>query len=390
MTDLLGGEPRLAAWVVRIAGSLLFVSTVVLVAVVLARAYRALLDRYAARPHVLGGAELAREFNPLFARAGSLFIGLIAFITVLHHFGVNVASLVVSLGVGSLAIGLAAQDTLANMFAGFTLMLDRPFRPGDRIQLASGEVGDVEAIGIRATLIKTAEETILVVPNSLLVKERLVNLSRPTRHLTARVEVGVAYGSDLARVKDVLRDAALASPHVDRDRAPVVQLARFGDFAVHFVVVFWARDYLHQGPARSDVAEAVYRGLTAAGIEIPQHARVTAAARRRGKGGLGDGHGSRVRDAQEVGLRSPGQDHPRGAALARLRERGRRPPGQVLRGRARRTPGRGGAARRGGDRPPRARQSRDRELSRGAGSMTFSGAERFHSAEPRSTRGERV
>ena len=74
----------------------------------------------------------------------------------------------VSLGVGSLAVGLAAQDTLANMFAGFTLMLDRPFRVGDRIQLASGEVGDVEAIGMRATRIKTSDETILVVPNSLL------------------------------------------------------------------------------------------------------------------------------------------------------------------------------------------------------------------------------
>jgi small-conductance mechanosensitive channel len=141
---------------------------------------------------------------------------------------------------------------------------------GDRIQLASGESGDVETIGMRSTLIKTAEETILVVPNSLLVKERLINLSRPTRHLAARVEVGVAYGSDLETVKRVLMEAALSSPHVDRARPPVVQLARFGDFAVHFLVVFQALDYLQQAPARSDVAEAVYRGLAAAGIEIPQ------------------------------------------------------------------------------------------------------------------------
>jgi small-conductance mechanosensitive channel len=256
----------------------LFVLAVWIVAVALIRGYWIFLGWYVARPQIPGGSDVAREFNPLFRMAGTLFIAVMAVIAVLHRFDVNVASLVVSLGVGSLAIGLAAQDTLANMFAGFTLMLDRPFRAGDRIQLASGEVGDVEAIGMRATLIKTAEETILVVPNSLLVKERLVNLSRPTRHLTVRVEVGVAYGSDLERVKQVLRDAALTSPHVDRDRPPVVQLARFGDFAVHFVVVFWARDYLHQGPARSDVAEAVYRGLAAAGIEIPQLPRPPAAA----------------------------------------------------------------------------------------------------------------
>ena len=277
MTALVDAYPRFAAFVVRTAGSVFFVFTVIVVAVLLARAFRVLLARYAERTSLLGGADLAREFNPLFGKVGSLFIFLIAFITVLQHFGVNVASLVVSLGVGSLAVGLAAQDTLSNMFAGFTLMIDRPFRVGDRIQLASGETGDVDSIGMRSTLIKTPEETILVVPNSLLVKERLVNLSRPTRHLTTRVEVGVAFGSDLARVKEVLRDAALESPHVDPDRPPVVQLARFGDFAVHFVVVFWARDYLHQAPARSDVAEAVYRGLAAAGIEIPQLPRATAA-----------------------------------------------------------------------------------------------------------------
>ena len=247
----------------------LFVVAVAVVALAAARVYRIFLGWYAARPQVAGGDDLAREFNPMFSMVGSIFIGTVAVIAVLNRFGVNVASLVVSLGVGSLAVGLAAQDTLANMFAGFTLMLDRPFRAGDRIQLASGEVGDVEAIGMRATLIKTLDDTVLVVPNSLLVKERLVNMSRPTRSVTTRLEVGVAYGSDAERVKAVLREAALSSPHVDPARPPVIQLARFGDFAVHFVVVFWAADYLQQGAARSDVAEAAYRGLAAAGIEIP-------------------------------------------------------------------------------------------------------------------------
>ena len=247
---------------------------VVTVGVAVARAYRIFLGWYAGRPQLPGGSDLAREFNPLFAAVGTIFIAVIAAITVLQHFGVNVASLVVSLGVGSLAIGLAAQDTLANMFAGFTLMLDRPFRAGDRIQLAHGEVGDVEAIGMRATLIKTAENSILVVPNSLLVKERLVNQSRPTRRLMTRVEVGVAYGSDLDRVKEVLTQAALSSDHVDPDPPPAVLLARLGDFAVHFVVVFACSDYLDQGEARGEVAEAVYRGLAEAGIEIARRPEV--------------------------------------------------------------------------------------------------------------------
>jgi small-conductance mechanosensitive channel len=251
----------------------LFVLAVWIVAVALIRGYWIFLGWYVARPQIPGGSDVAREFNPLFRMAGTLFIAVMAVIAVLHRFDVNVASLVVSLGVGSLAIGLAAQDTLANMFAGFTLMLDRPFRAGDRIQLASGEVGDVEAIGMRATLIKTPEETILVVPNSLLVKERLVNLSRPTRHLVTRVEVAVVFGSDLRRVRQVLTDAARRSARVDPEHEPVVLITRLHESAVNFVVMFWARDYAEQGLARTEVYEAVHDGLTAAGIEVPPPTR---------------------------------------------------------------------------------------------------------------------
>lgn len=249
--------------------SILFVFGVLLVTLALVRGYGILLEWYATESRHAAAEGAAREFGPLFSKVGKLFIALLAVIAILQRFNVNVASLVVSLGVGSLAVGLAAQDTLANMFAGFTLMLDRPFRIGDRIQLASGELGDVEAIGIRATRIKTLDETVLVVPNSVLVKERVVNQSRPTRHITTRIEVGVAYGSDLARVRRILSEAALASGHVDGERAPVVLVTRFADHCVNLRVIFWVRDYLEQGLASSEVHEEIYLRLAEAGIEIP-------------------------------------------------------------------------------------------------------------------------
>jgi MscS family membrane protein len=249
----------------------IFAFGVLLVTLALARAYSILLDWYAARAHPdAASTELAREFNPLFSKVGKVFIALVALSMLLQHFGVNVASLVVSLGVGSLAVGLAAQDTLANMFAGFTILLDRPFRVGDRIQLATGETGDVQSIGMRATVIKTGDETVVIVPNSLLVKERLVNQSRPTRHIVTRAEVAVAFGSDLPRVKEILRRSALSSARVDPDREPVILITRLHESAVNFVVMFWARDYAEQGLARTEVYEAVHDGLTAAGIEIPR------------------------------------------------------------------------------------------------------------------------
>jgi MscS family membrane protein len=244
----------------------IYATAVALVSLALVRAYGILLAFYSQSRR---GEVLTTEFGPLLAKLDRIVIVLLGVIAVLNNFGVNVQSLVVSLGVGSLALGLAAQDTLANMFAGFTLMLDRPFTLGDRIQLATGEVGDVETIGMRATEIRTLDETFLIVPNSSLTKDRLVNLSRPSRAITVRMEVGVAYGSDLSLVKRILREAALASEYVDPERPPLVLVARFADFFVGVQLVFWVRDYSEQGLARSQVHEEAYRRLREAGIEIP-------------------------------------------------------------------------------------------------------------------------
>lgn len=260
--------PAPASWLQR-AHEVLVVLGILLVALALLRTWDAVLVWYTTRPHLADSGGLAEDFGPLFGKLGKLFIGLVAAIAILQRFGVNVESLVVSLGVGSLAIGLAAQDTLSNMFAGFILMLDRPFRIGERIKLGSGELGDVEAIGMRSTRIRTPDETLLIVPNSVLVKDKVVNQSRPSRQITTRIDVAVSYGTDLAKAKKVLAEAALASEYVARDRAPVVVVARFGDFAVNMQLVFWARDYLDQGLAQSAVHEEIDRRFREEGIEIP-------------------------------------------------------------------------------------------------------------------------
>lgn len=266
------GLPIPERWSQRL-DALLFVFGAGLLTLGLLRAWGILLQWYSTESAAARDGGAAREFGPLFSKLGKVFLVLVASIAVFRRFGIDVNSLVVSLGVSSLAVGLAARDTLANMFAGFALLLDRPFLPGERIRLASGDVGDVEAIGMRATRLRTLDETLLVIPNTVLVNERLVNLSRPTRAVTTRLEVGVAYGSDLDQARRLLGEAALSSDKVDRQRPPVVLVTRFGDFAVHLLLVFWARDYAEQGLAASEVHEAVYRRFAAAGIEIPYPTR---------------------------------------------------------------------------------------------------------------------
>lgn len=265
-------SPLPPAWAGRL-DALLFVLGVLLVSLALARALSIFLEWYATESGAAQAGAVGVEFGPLLNKLGRALIGVLAAITILQHLGVNVASLVVSLGVGSLAIGLAAQDTLANLFAGFTLTLDRPFAVGDRIQLATGEVGDVVAIGMRSTRLRTLDETYVIVPNAVLVKDRLVNLTRPTRAMTVRVDVAVAYGSDLDRAKTVLAEAAAACSYLAPDSQPVVVVTALAEFAVNLRVVVVARDYTEAHLAKSQVLEEVVRRLGEAGIQIPYPTR---------------------------------------------------------------------------------------------------------------------
>ena len=158
---------------------ILYVFLVFVVAHVLSRSLLYLLDWYNRKFYSKERGQYLDDFLPLFRRLIAIVIYTIALIMLLNHFGQNVSSIVVSLGVGSLAVALAAKDTLANMIAGFMIMTDRPFRLGDRILLENGEKGDVYDIGLRSTKILTFDNTLIVVPNQQIINEKVTNLSYP-------------------------------------------------------------------------------------------------------------------------------------------------------------------------------------------------------------------
>ena len=117
------------------------------------------------------------EFIPLFSRVGRTVIWVIGAIIILSRFGVDTKAIIASLGVGSLAIALAAQDTIANIIAGFLIMVDRPFRIGDEIRLPSGEKVKVLDIGIRRSKFLSEENAIIIMPNLELSKSKIVNFT---------------------------------------------------------------------------------------------------------------------------------------------------------------------------------------------------------------------
>jgi len=115
------------------------------------------------------------ELIPLMQRCANIAIWVVVFIAVLPIYGVNINALITAIGVGSLAIALAAKDTISNIIAGFLIMIDRPFRSGDRIKIPSGEIVEVLTIGARRSSFITDEKTVIIVPNLALSNSKIIN-----------------------------------------------------------------------------------------------------------------------------------------------------------------------------------------------------------------------
>lgn len=242
------------------------------VAILTNAAYRAtdeLIKWYASRLSEQDRGGLDRQLIPLLEKLVTIFLVGTALIITLKHFNYDILSLVTALGIGSLAIGMAAKDTLANMISGFTLMVDRPLRVGDRIQLTSGQVGDVVSIGMRSTKIKTVDNTYLIIPNSDLCNTSVTNMAFPDIRAKVRVNVGVAYDSDVSMVKNLLREIALSVSEVEREPQPEAFLVSFGDSALNMSLFFWVTDYNKTLAVTDQVNTTIITRFRESGIKIP-------------------------------------------------------------------------------------------------------------------------
>jgi len=254
---------------VQVLSGALFVVLVVIFFNLLYHALDELLQWYMNGRQKVSDALISRTMIPIAEKLVMLFLMGTALIIILRHFNYDIYSVVTALGIGSLAIGLAAKDTLAHMISGFTLMLDQPFRIGDRIQLSGGQIGDVADIGLRSTRIKTLDNQLLVIPNSDLCNTMLINQAFPDARVKGRINVGVAYGSDVDQVKSVLLATALEVPDVLRDPPPEAYFASFGDSALNMSLFIWVEEYSGLFAATDKVNTLILRRFSENGIEIP-------------------------------------------------------------------------------------------------------------------------
>ena len=205
----------------------------------------------AVRSNPSESATLQQGFVPLMRNIVTLFVVTTGIIMVLKHFNYDVMSLVAALGVGSLAVGLAAKDTLANMFSGFTLIIDRNLKPGDRINLA-GSVGEVEEIGLRSTRIRSGDGNTLIVPNTDLVNNRILNLSIPSLATIASTRIRVPYAVSFQRIKSLCLETMDEVPKVRRDKGRWILLSGLNDGHQLINIGFWITNMDDAGGVLSD------------------------------------------------------------------------------------------------------------------------------------------
>ena len=175
-----------------------------------------------------------------------------------------------SAGVVGIAVGFAAKDTLANLFSGFFIVADAPYKLGDFVVLTSGERGMVTNVGIRSTRLLTRDDIEITVPNAQIANAKIINESGgPIPGERIRIKVGVAYGSDVDQVCEVLKQLAIEHQHICAEPPPRVRLRGFGASSLDFELLCWIDSPVRRGKLSHELYMDVYKKFAEIGVEIP-------------------------------------------------------------------------------------------------------------------------
>lgn len=246
-----------------------WVTVVILsVAIVVARSATGLLYFYFRR---LRGSDLSISLITNIIQGLVLLIGVLVILQTV--FDIAIAPILTTLGVGGLAVALALQETLANLFAGFFLIVSGKVRPGDYIKLDSGEEGYVTDIAWRNTTVRMLANNAVVIPNSKLSSAIVTNYHYPHQEMSVLVDVGVSYASNLQEVeritiavgKEIMHDVNGGVAEFD----PFIRYNAFADFSVNFTVILRAREFVDQYLIKHEFIKRLHERYGQEGIEIP-------------------------------------------------------------------------------------------------------------------------
>jgi MscS family membrane protein len=206
---------------------------------------------------------------PLVAKILKTVTIILGFFFIFDTWDINLSPLLATAGLAGIAIGFAVRDSLANILGGIQLVLDKTFKVGDKIELESGEMGEILDIGIRSTKLRTYDNEVIYIPNGSLANTKIKNFTVPDLSVRVNVNFGVEYGSDPDNVRAVVLDAVKKIDTVIEEPEPVVQFLNMGDSSLNFVARVWVVNYTEAYNTKLTVTDKIYGALRKADIGIP-------------------------------------------------------------------------------------------------------------------------
>jgi len=205
---------------------------------------------------------------PLFHKISKLFIGAIGFVIIMSEWGINVTGVLAGMGIAGIALGFAVKDSLANVFGGIALLLDKAINVGDYIEL-DGSSGEVVEVGLRSTRIKTWDNELLIIPNGELAIKEFKNWKLPNLQARVKIPFGVAYGTDHKKVKKVVLEILKNNTKVIKEPKPMVRFEEMADFSLNFTLYFWVDNISDKWSTKEELVCKIYDALNKNKINIP-------------------------------------------------------------------------------------------------------------------------
>ncbi|MBU0548641.1 MAG: mechanosensitive ion channel family protein [Candidatus Omnitrophica bacterium] len=240
---------------------------IIFVVLALANLLSGLIKFYASR------VDSASSVTSLTQNIAKIFVFSIGTLIILNNLGISITPILATLGVGGLAVALALQDTLTNLFAGFHITVAKQIRVGDYIKLETGEEGYVVDINWRSTKIKMLPNNLVLIPNDKLNKAIVTNYYLPDKEMAVLVDLGVHYKSDLEKVERITCEVAKAvMTEVNGGIVyfePFIRYNAFGDSSIKFTVILRAKEFIDQYLIKHEFIKRLHKRYIEEGINIP-------------------------------------------------------------------------------------------------------------------------
>lgn len=241
--------------------------TIISITIVVMRIATGLVNDYSKK------AEGVLPSTTIFANLTKLLVLVVGILVMLQYLGISITPVLTALGVGGLAVALALQDTLSNIFAGIQILLSRQIKLGDYVRLETGEEGFITDISWRNTSIRMMSNNLILVPNSKLSNTIVTNHELPDREMSVLIVVGVGYSSELENVERIVcRVGSEVMEEVPGGVAgfvPLVRFHTFSDFSIDFTVILRAKTFGDQYLVKHEFIKRLHRRFNEEGIEIP-------------------------------------------------------------------------------------------------------------------------